>query len=282
MNLILHQFKTDALHFRWRILMLWMAFAAEIVLAAARFFPARGASLADGLIMMWQIAAAVFLVAALVQADSLVGTTAAWLTRPLRRPHLFWAKSLFIVTFLLLPKLAAQSVGWSLRGYSGHLILCAAAESLLYSVSAVLVVAVLASLTSSLTRFFLAVGIGIGGMFAWLVVVEMLKKAGIIKNAGANWNETGSFNASQLIVAFVFLASCLALAWMAQARFRRWRVALVLLAVGVMAFPILNTRWRVNFLKPRLTESTPLTLEFVSTNAPGPRHGQQIFTEIFA
>jgi hypothetical protein len=89
MNLILHQFKTDVQHFRWWLAVSWLAFAANAALLCADSLPSDAQDILKILVFLWQIYNGVFLIAALVQADSLVGTNAAWLSRPIRRLHLF-------------------------------------------------------------------------------------------------------------------------------------------------------------------------------------------------
>jgi hypothetical protein len=203
MNLILHQVTTDLRHFRWRLLVLWLAFALEPFLANLDSLSGEAVATLRFLVVLWQAFVALALIASLVQADALVDTEAAWLSRPLRRNHLFWAKTAFLVLGLLAPRLAPQIVGWVVRGYSPHLVLCAAGESLLYTVPFIFVVATLAALTRDLSRFFLAIGIAVGGMFAWIVILEMLRRGGVPAEAKVGWDDRTTRDASAVVVAFL-------------------------------------------------------------------------------
>ncbi|MDR3458691.1 MAG: hypothetical protein P4N60_14670 [Verrucomicrobiae bacterium] len=280
MNLILHQFKTDLRHFRWRLVVLWLSFAAEPLLATQLVLPGIGQGMARFLIELWQIVFGLALVVSLVQADALVGTSAVWLTRPVRRAHLFWAKTAFIILGLLVPRLLVQTVGWALRGYSPHLELVAAAESLLYSAAILLAVAVLAALTRDLARYFLAVGVTIGGIFLWVMTVDMLVHAGVLPQAVNNGVRGGEWATCAEAVAYLVLAAGGILAWVAQARAGSWRVAVVCFAAGLLAVPVITTVWSKDFLAPLRTSSAPLTLSLVETNRPITEPGELLATEL--
>src|SRR2546430_1452973 len=114
MNLIVHQFKTDLRHLRRQLAMLWFLFIAEPVLLGVNV-PYETRAVLQSLLFLAQFFCALFLITTLVQSDPLVGTSAAWLTRPLRRRHLFWAKTLFLFACVLLPHLAMQGIGWMAR-----------------------------------------------------------------------------------------------------------------------------------------------------------------------
>jgi hypothetical protein len=223
--------------------------------------------ISEFLIELWLALFALALVTSLVQADPLVGTSAAWLTCPVRRVHLFWAKTGFIVLCLLLPWLVIQSFGWFWRGYSLHLGLVAAEESLLFGATFVLMVAVLAALTRDLARFSLALGITIGGIFAWVAVVEMLVRAGVLHRAFF-WQQDAERSASALTVAYLILAAGALAAWVSQAWMRRSQAAVLWFAAGLLAFPVITTVWSKNFLAPKLIPSVPLTVSLLETNRP--------------
>ena len=268
MNLIVHQIQTDLRHFRWRLLVLWLAFAFEPFLANLDSLSGEAVGTLRFFVVLWQAFVALALIASLVQADVLVGTEAAWLTRPLRRNHLFWAKTAFLVLGLLAPRLALQIVGWVVRGYSPHLVLCAAGESLLYTVPFVFALATLAALTRDLSRFFLAIGITVGGIFAWVVVVEMLRRAGLLDEAKVAWEDRPTRDTSAVVVALLCAMACTLLAWIVQARSRLWRAGVGWWAAGLMAFPVIVLVWPNSFLRPKLTHSGPLTVTVVETNLP--------------
>ncbi len=282
MNLILHQFKTDVRHFRWRLMLLWLAFAAGPVLNAHHALPGNGVGVLGLFLNLWQMCFAVAIVTALVQADPFTGDTAAWLCRPLRRRHLFWAKSAFIILFLFIPWLAAQSLDWSLRGYSWQLGWIAAEELLMYGVTVVLITAVLAALTVGTARFFLAVAIATGSVFAWVVVVEILVHMGLMHQAHTDWRSEFQLQNSAAAVAWLVLAVGAFAAWLWQARAGRRRAAMVWLAIGLLPFPIITTVWSKNFLTPRLTPSAPVALSMPGTNRPPDvAGGQWLSSEFF-
>ena len=260
MNLILHQFTTDLRHFRGRLIGLWLLFALEPFVANLSSLPGEAIGILGLFVTLAQALVALALIASLVQADALVGTEAAWLTRPLRRNHLFWAKTAFLVLGLIAPRLALQVIGWALRGYSPYLMLCGAGESLLFTVPFVFAVATLAALTLDLSRFFLAVGIAVGGVFAWVVVVEMLRRGGVLDEPTVAWQDRATRNASAVVAAFLCTLACAVTAWVAQARGRLWRVSVAGLAAGLMTFPVIVTVWANNFLLPQPTQSAPLAL----------------------
>jgi|GEM_PF-5446379 len=277
MNLISHQFKTDLRHFRWQILPLWIAFAVGPLVLVMNLTP-DGFSLVSSLAMLWQIIGGTFLTVSVIQADALVGTSAPWLTRPIRRRHLFWAKTLFLITLILLPRLIFQSIAWLGRGYSAHLILCAAGESMLYGSTVVLSAAVLAALTRNLTRFFIALGIMAGGIFLWAAAVSVMVKIGMLQRSATFWADYEAMISSRLIAAYIFMATSALLAWIGQAYLRRWRFAVALFALGLLAFPLITIRWKTNFLKAKLTDAPPLAVEIIRTNSPV--EGQRIFAEM--
>jgi len=268
MNLIVHQFRTDLRHFRWRLLVLWLAFALEPFLANLDSLSGEAVGALRFFVVLWQAFVALALIASLVQADALVGTEAAWLTRPLRRNHLFWAKTAFLVLGLLAPRLALQIVGWSVRGYSPHLVLCAVGESLLYTLPFVFGVATLAALTRDLNRFFLAICIAVGSIIAWMVVVEMLRHARVLQEAMVTSEDHTTRDTSATVVASLCMMACSLMAWVLQARGRTWFAGVVGLAVGLMALPVIVLVWPNSFLRPKLTQSAPLTVTVVETNLP--------------
>lgn len=268
MNLILHQFKTDTWHFRWQLSVLWLSFAAQAALTTMNGLSGTGMGLSYFLLELWQIFFGLALIVSLVQADPLVGTSAGWLARPMRRNHLFWAKSAFIVVCLFVPRLIIQILGWALRGYSPHLILVGVEESLLYSVAMVSVVAVLASLTRDFARFFLAGGITIGFIFGSALIVEILVRSGVLTRVQFDWPEEARRNTCAEVIGWLVLGIAALLGWILQARAACWRAAAICLAVAFFAFPVIATIWARDFLKPRLLPSAPLTLSLVGTNQP--------------
>lgn len=118
MNIIIHQFKKD-LGQQWPWVALWLG-ACAIGLAPSWLFNPQNRIWADTHLEYIQIlylvsffakaVLLVVLVAHLIQSESLVGTTAFWLTRPLERWKLLLAKSLFVGLIIVMPVLAANSL----------------------------------------------------------------------------------------------------------------------------------------------------------------------------
>jgi hypothetical protein len=101
MNLVRHHFLNDLRRFRWWLLVWGLALVTHLVLP---LLPPNEQRLA--LRTLWLVAEALLaigLVVAVIQADSLSGTTAFWLTRPTRRYHVVAAKTLFLIALLALP-----------------------------------------------------------------------------------------------------------------------------------------------------------------------------------
>jgi len=171
MNLILHQFKTDGRHF-WRgLLVLWLTYAAELIFSAGRF-PMEVYPIRQELLPFLQCLAAVCLIPQIIQADSLVGASAQWLARPLRRPHLFVAKSAFILVCVVLPRLVPQIILCRIHHYPWPAALASLAGLLLIVLAVVGTIVALAALTPDLSRFFLGVGVLLTVFFIWSALLS--------------------------------------------------------------------------------------------------------------
>ena len=282
MNLLLHQFKTDFRHYRWWTMILWASFAAEPVLVNLHWTSIGLMSVLLTLLRLGQVLLGLFLVTSLVQADPLVGTSAAWLTRPIRRAHLFLGKTLFVIVCLLLPRWLFQMADWASQGYSAHLFLLATEESLLFAVPVVVMVAGLAGLTRNLAQFFLAVAITIGGMFLWAPAVEILVHWGLLHRASAIWPHALERNNSAEVLSWIVFGAGALAAWIFHAWLGWRRVAVACLAAGLMAFPVITTAWSKIFLAPKLLPSAPLTLSLVESNAPVTDPQTQLLSSEFA
>jgi hypothetical protein len=252
MNLILHQFKTDARHFRWWLAAIWISFAGQAVLMGEGAFTMDETIVLQILLVLWQMGACVMIVVALVQADAMAGDTAGWLGRPLRRQHLFWAKSAFILLLLVLPRTGALGVAWAVRGYSFHLWLCAAAESFMVGAAFTLAAAALSSFSRSMPRFFLMAGILVGVFLAWAAALSMLRHVGLLHAPSSAWKGTPSFDASVEAVCFLLVATSALASWIAQGALRRTAGGMVCLAVGVFGLPLAAMQWNLDFLTPKL------------------------------
>lgn len=248
MNLILHQIKMDVRHFRWLLVVLWVFYLAHAILMHS--LTVDWALVAQICLYIAETAMIIMLSAIVIQADPLTGTTAGWLTRPIRPQHLFWAKSAFIVVFLLLPRLAANGVVWALRGYSGDLWLKSVGELLMVSAAFASVAAALASFCQSLPRFFLLTGIAVAVFCGWEAGVSMLKVSGAIRDVQHPF--TASYDSSLVTAGFLLVDVAALAAWIAQARLRRLGGGVAFLAVGLLGLPLFTLKWPFDFLRPRV------------------------------
>jgi tetratricopeptide (TPR) repeat protein len=158
MSLLLHQFHKDGRRLRW-LIALWTALILiqALVVMAAGLAPTGWAvhlsyELLATLLPLLQMLLTAVMVPLLVHEEPLVGTTAAWLTRPLSRPMLLASKAFFTVTVLVLPPLAAELAVLALNGARSELAL-AAAEILLIQCALVTAVAALAAVTPNFAHF---------------------------------------------------------------------------------------------------------------------------------
>lgn len=128
MNMVLHLIWKDIRRFRWW-LVAWVALLGVLwsVIFILKWFIFQWAPLAAPLVVPFQTGLLnwigtlflIFFVIKLVQEDPLTGSTAFWLTRPLKRWNLWLAKAGFIF-LLLLPLYAVES--WSVIPGHGWLL----------------------------------------------------------------------------------------------------------------------------------------------------------------
>ena len=279
MNLILHQFKTDLLHFRLRLAVLWLLFALEPILAGQAAGSQEVGQILQGFLVAGEAAFAGSLIVGLLHADALAGATAGWLTRPVRRSHLFAAKTAFLLLCLLLPRLAVNWLGWSLSGYSTRLCLVAEAQMLLWSGAFMMAVAVLAAFTNGWPRFLAGVGLGAAAFFASALTVEIFTRVKVLPEGHAGRSNSVSFTASATAAALVVFLAGVAAAWVLQVRARRPRAALLCLGLGLLSVPWLCQEWPLNFLSPRRDPAPGLRLVMLETNLPAAMTGQRLWAE---
>jgi hypothetical protein len=269
MNLIAHQFITDWRHFRLWVAAVWLCFAAQLALPLANT-----SYRLDEPLMLLQIVVAVFLVNRLIQADAVAGTTAAWLTRPLRRRHLFWAKLGFIFYCLILPRLAAQSVYCLSRGFSADLWMGSIAGILLYSLAVAAGAAALSALTPNMPRFFLAAGTGFVSVILCLAFLEATSQGRVVVRG-----ESGDNSAEAASLAL--FAAAAAFAWGCQTLARRRALGIVVFCAGGLGMPVVDDYWRVDFLKPRQTLVAPHPVQVSAPGSEAAAPGSQRLWNVF-
>ncbi len=193
MNCVLHVLRKDFRHVRL-LLGVWFLLTVLSTGIAVPFFNSLAPGTIDGqlaLAFVILVAAEMMVLATiisrLVHDDSIVGSTAFWLSRPISRGVLLASKMLFLGLAIVLPKklmlLYAAShltVGDFLPpGFDWH-------QFLLFSVPQGVYLLLVAALTPSLTRMLLLGGtmasIGAGGLIGvtWLALhLDMLTSAGL-------------------------------------------------------------------------------------------------------
>lgn len=258
MNLIVHQFKTDWRHFRGGLLGLWGLYALQLLLAAS-FVGGDAEESLQPVLLFVQIFAGGFLLARLVQADALVGGEAQWLTRPVRRFHLYWAKTAFILAFVVFPRLMPQMILDACHHYSFGLFVASVAGLLLFTLVIVFFVAAVAALTPDLPRFFLAVGGFLGGCLIWTMVLSV--------RFAHTPGHAPSYYASAVAAGLWFFLAVAALVWTWQVLGGRAVAGYCALAVGVLVLPWMMFAWPRDFLRPEPVPIPPPPISSLNDTA---------------
>ena len=105
-----------------------------------------------GLQKLIKVFALSLIVSRLVHADSPVGNTAFWLSRPVSRPILLFGKSLFLVVFLILPTLLVESLFLLVNGVTVFDIFRSVPQILFWQLLYISILMMLAAVTRSLSR----------------------------------------------------------------------------------------------------------------------------------
>jgi hypothetical protein len=259
MNLILHQFKTDWRHFYAGVLGLWALFAAQLALAGAVLDLSRALGF---LLLFLKIIFGAVLLARIIQADPLAGSSAQWLTRPLRRPQLFWAKSAFLFVCLLAPGWIPQLLIGKWHHYTFDMFLASGAGWWLLNLAGAGFLAALAALTPDLPRFFLMLGVFLAGFFVSAAAFVFRGS----RDAGSPHSSCVIITA--VIVDGLLLSGCALLVWIWQYRTSRSWPGLGVLGLGVLALPWMLGAWTWNGLAPRRHLLPPLPLTSLDGFAP--------------
>ena len=159
MSLVWHQIKKDGGRLRW-LLVLWVVLVViqpGLLVASALVVQGWAAHLAYKLVAMvlplLQFLLLVVIVPLLVHEEPLVGTTAAWFTRPLSRGTLLASKAAFVCVVLVVAPLAAELLALRANDASARELGLAAAEIALTQWGVVAALAALAALTPNFARF---------------------------------------------------------------------------------------------------------------------------------
>jgi hypothetical protein len=232
-------------------------------------------SLASFLLTVLDGALLVALAVQLVQGDRLVGTTAFWFTRPVRRVDLVVAKvgtavAALVVVPILLDVLAMIVSGLSWRDAAGAMV-----EGAALRLAVVLPAMALASVTADLGGFVIS---AVGALFATLAIA-----------AAAQWfrlyvvrSMTSAYSATIVVAAVLIAGAATAYTHQVFTR-RRGRTVGVMCTFGLLTLLAAN-RWTVDFvsraegLEPGWLDPSRVTMTMTPVQAdvgPGAPNAQQ-------
>lgn len=185
MNLTLHIMEKD---FRclWRFLIpFWGLLMFHAVLIQARsvigpssgfegtFLLAGALTLLSLLVGILKVCWLAVIVSRLVQQDSTADSTAFWLSRPVSGARLLLSKSLFLGLTVISPDLLLESAMLGVHGVTPYDILRSIPQIALPALLSALLLMMLASLTSDLTRMMF---LGVLAMVVWFLASSTLTK----------------------------------------------------------------------------------------------------------
>jgi|GEM_PF-4425395 len=270
MKLILHVFRKDLFHTFW-LLLLWFALlVGRFAFTDWLFFNGNQAGLMMGMWLPWMLDSLtslflLVLIPLIIQQDSLVGTTAFWLTRPVSRPVLLSAKMLYGIT-ILTSAVLVQTLSMAILGVSPHDIYCIDLQYALTLGGFITWIALFAALTPSFEKFAIAGAVTIAvswGLYIFVVFFGsiFISSVGIISfvhlHSPRNPFESSLTEANSVEVAVAvttFAYGILALAY--QFLSRRLTISIVLVVLGLCISPIIQGFWQWNFFQQPATTIT--------------------------
>ena len=193
-----------------------------------------GLSMFAGWAVGMQIVTGFLLAGHLVLEDTVVGTTAFWLTRPLTRGRLLAAKiTAGGLLLVVAPTLALVPV-WLANGFSLRELMLAAGEFVVWQAVTLLVAFAFASLTANLGQFFFA---AVGVAVAFVVAIVPASYAPWFANLGSQVEKT-----RQLLVLLTPIP-ILALVIAHQFLTRRTRRGWLAIAGGLLVIHAIRVAW---------------------------------------
>lgn len=215
MKQALHIFKKDVRYLRYDIAITLLAVIAFAV-AGARHTPSIGVFLP---VIWW------FLIARVIHAEPLPGYHQFWITRPYERKSLFGAKALFILCFVNLPLLIADTVILLVVGFSVlHHLAGLLWTQVLLTIAFVLPAAAFAVMTSGLGELVIATLLIVVGILVWLT--------GLFMRGGSPWFELDWIR-TYCLIAELAAAAALVVLWQ-YARRNTLATRFVMAAAAVM------------------------------------------------
>jgi hypothetical protein len=283
-SLIKLKLRDDLLRFRWVLALFWLALLAEAVLSWC-LIPSRTSGGLHATLLFVEMAAALLITARVVQVDPLTGTTAFWLTRPIRRVHLFWSKTVFLCMALVLPWMVAFVIHALAVSAPGMDMLIRALIWLAVLTLTISTIATLASLTGSFFQFKIAAAGLLAGMVLFVSLLASRQVTGpmyltsapeveIARRALEAVNAQAVFRGETL--ALVLLTGVAVAAWITRARFGRATMGVLFLAILALG-PGPLTRlgeavFRTNTPSPEsVLNRTGLQIEVLAVSNPPPK-----------
>jgi hypothetical protein len=175
----------------------------------------------------------------LVQADRPVGTTAFWLTRPIRRADLVVAKLATATLALVVFPAFLDALVMIVSGLGWADLAAAMAEGAMMRLAVALPVMALASVTSDLAGFVVS---AVAALFAVIAVEAAFRLARL----GALQSMASEYSATIVAAGVLVAGAATAFAYQVFTR-RRRRTAGLICAVGILAL-LASIRWTQDFL----------------------------------
>jgi hypothetical protein len=283
-SLIKLKLRDDLWRFRWVLAIFWLALLAEVVLSWC-LIPSSNSGGLYATLLFVEMAVALLITARVVQVDPLTGTTAFWLTRPIRRAHLFWSKTVFLCMALVLPWMVAFVIHALAVSAPGMDMLVRALIWLAVLMLVFSAIATLASLTGTFFQFKIAAAGLLAGMVLFVSLLASRQVTGPVSLTSAPEVEIArraleAVNAQAVFrgetLALVLLAGVAVAAWIARARFGRATAGVLCLAILALG-PGPLTRlgeavFRTNTPSPELVlNRTGLQIEVLAVSNPPPK-----------
>jgi len=272
MNLAIHQLKKDVRRTRvplalWLLLVVfqfallgWTAKPGDMVMET--MLPMFSALLAFFGYMLVLV-----LVPILIHQEPLVGTTAFWFTRPIARATVLASKALFLCILVVLPILV-QSIAFLANGVTLHDVFLAAPQLLISELSWILIMAMLAVLTPSFSRFAIVGAIVLVIFYLSLFIVQMVM---MLRNPQAYLTTSASLTASRDLVSSLVMIGFGVAVVLVQYLTRRFVLAVGLAIGSALVSTVVQHFWPLDFLRPadRLVEDGTLKPGFRSAAVIG-------------
>ena len=247
MNLVIHQLKKDL--YRMRVpLALWLALAeGPLLLTGWNVQPDDliAQQLRDFLFrvfFLFERILAMVIVSQTLQQEPTQGVRAFWFTRPLSRGTILGAKGLFILILVAVPVLV-QSLALAANGVTARDIALASQQIFLSQLSLVLMVAAVAVLTPSFSRF--------------VIVTVAILFGSVLLSSFFNYTHFDR-DASRTILMWALSIGFGSAVVIHQYLTRRTVSSIVLLAVGASFYVASAYFWPWDFMKPPVHALDPV------------------------